>query len=377
MNDSPIEGYCDDKFATVRDPFENNFKQSGEIGARVCVIQEGETVVDLLGGFVDAEKTTRWTADTLVCCMSVTKEVVALAAHLLRERGQLDYDQPVAHYWPEFAANGKDAITVRQAMAHQASLAIIDNAEPGDAVDWDLFVSKIAAQAPNWAPCTDETYHSVTFGYIVGEIVTRIDGRSISQFIKDELVEPLGADYILGCTDEDITRVAQHIPNADNELMTGGLINESTQNQFRPMPNDPAFLTSNEFLKIGFPSGGGVAHAEALARMFAPLALGGSYAGVTLYSEETLSLMCQQQWNHDDSLFGNDFRVALGLLLHTPFSDWVREGNVGTAGAGGFCAFADPDNRFSFGSTPNRYTNGYGLGDEPKRLMEAVYAASR
>jgi len=331
MNDSPIEGYCDDKFATVRDAFENNFKQSGEIGARVCVIQEGETVVDLLGGFVDAEKTTRWTADTLVCCISVTKGVVALAAHLLRERGQLDYDQPVAHYWPEFAANGKDAITVRQAMAHQASLAIIDNAEPGDAVDWDLFVSKIAAQAPNWAPCTDE----------------------------------------------DITRVAQHIPNADNELMTGGLINESTQNQFRPMPNDPAFLTSNEFLKIGFPSGGGVAHAEALARMFAPLALGGSYAGVTLYSEETLSLMCQQQWNHDDSLFGNDFRVALGLLLHTPFSDWVREGNVGTAGAGGFCAFADPDNRFSFGYTPNRYTNGYGLGDEPKRLMEAVYAASR
>jgi CubicO group peptidase (beta-lactamase class C family) len=375
MEDFPLQGYCHDKFTAVRDAFRDNFKEFGEIGARVCVILEGETVVDLLGGFVDEQRTNPWTTETLDNCMSVTKGIVALAAHLLRDRELLDYDSPVARYWPEFAANGKDVITVRQAMAHQASLAVIDDAKSGDALDWDLFVSKIASQAPNWVPGTNETYHSVTFGFIVGELVRRVDGRKISQFIEEELAKPLGADYILGCTDADIARVTPHIANPKNELINGGLINDKTLAQFKPMPSDPAFVASDEFLKCGFPSGGGVAHAEALARLFAPLALGGAYSGKSLYSEETLTLMSEEQWNHNDSLFGNDFRVALGLLLHTAFSDWGREGNVGTAGAGGFCAFADPKNRFSFGYTPNRHTTGYGLGLEPKRLVQAVYSA--
>ncbi len=305
--------------------------------------------------------------------MSVTKGVVALAAHLLHARGLLDYDQPVAHYWPEFAAAGKAAIPVRQAMSHQASLAIIDDAEPGDVLDWTRFTQKIAAQAPNWTPGTNETYHSVTMGYITGELVRRIDGRPIAQFIREELAAPLGADYILGCSDVDLQRVVPHIFNPANELMSGGLINERTAVQFKPMPDDPEFMASDEFLTSGFPSGGGVAHAEALARLFAPLSLNGAYNGHELFDARTLQLMAQEQWNHDDHLFGNDFRVALGLLLQTPFNDWGREGNVGTAGAGGFCAFADPQNRLSFGYTPNRYTSGYGLGLELKGLVDAVY----
>lgn len=369
----PISGHCMQPYERLRDAFIANFEKHGEVGARVCVIHNGEHVVDLYGGFTDIERTTPWRADTLVNCMSVTKGIVALAAHLLHSRGRLDYDEPVANYWPEFSSAGKADITVRQAMSHQASLSIIDSAEPGDALDWALFTEKIAAQAPNWPPCSNETYHSVTIGYITGELVRRIDGRSINQFIREELCEPLGADYILGVDDDDLARVVPHIPNPANELMNGGLINEQTAAQFKPMPSDPAFMSSPEFFRFGFPSGGGVAHAEALARLFAPLALNGAYNGHQLFNAATLELMAEEQWNHDDYMFGNDFRVALGLLLHTRFNDWGREGNVGTAGAGGFCAFADPVNQLSFGYTPNRHTSGYGLGRELAHLVDALY----
>ena len=371
----PIHGHCDPAFDAVRHAFVANFEEHGEVGARVCVIRDGTTVVDLWGGHTSVDRNAEWSAETLVNCMSVTKGVVALAAHLLRERGRLDYDRPVVDYWPEFAAGGKENITVRQAMAHQASLAVIDTAEPGDILDWERFAAKIAAQAPNWPPCMRETYHSVTIGYITGELVRRVDGRSVQQFIREELCEPLGAQYFLGCREEEIGRIVPHIPNPENQLMGGGLFNEQTAAQFVPFPSDPTYALTDDYFRLGFPSGGGVAHAEGLARLFAPLACGGGYQGVRLFGEETIRLMAQEQWNHDDSMFGNDFRVALGLLLHTPFNNWHREGNFGTVGAGGFCGMADPANRLSFGYTPNRHTSGYGMGDEPDRLLGALYAS--
>ena len=132
-------------------------------------------------------------------------------------------------------------------------------------------------------------------------------------------------------------------------------------------------MGSEAFYRLGFPSGGGVSHALGLARLFAPFAHGGAYNGVELFTPETIAAASAEQWHHADSMFGNDFRVAVGLLLDNDFNFWGREGNVGTAGAGGYGVFADPENRLSFGFTPNRYTSGYGLGEEHKRLVEAVY----
>ncbi len=371
--EAPIHGHCADRFAGVKDAFAKNFTELGQVGGRVAIIEGDETVVDLWGGYTTATRGEGWQDDTLVCCMSVTKGIVALAAHLLVERGLLDLNRPVAHYWPEFAAGGKERITVREAMAHRASLAFVDDAEPGDALHWDRFVAKIAAQPPNWSPCSDETYHSVTIGYITGELVRRIDGRAIDVFIREELTGPLGADYVLGCNDADVARVVRHIPNPANELMNGGLINEATAGMFAPMPAD--LVSIDDLVKAVFPSGGGVAHALALAKLFAPFANGGSYHGVQLFSPETIAAACEEQWHHADSKFGNDFRVAVGLLLHCSFNDWGREGNVGTAGAGGFGVFADPENRLAFAYTPNRHTTGAGLGQEHSRLVEAMYAS--
>jgi CubicO group peptidase (beta-lactamase class C family) len=368
-----VQGVCNQGFGAVREAFIANFEESGEVGARVAIILDGVTEVDLWAGHTTAERDVAWSADTLVCCMSVSKGVTALAAHVLADRGLLDYDAPVAHYWPEFAANGKAEITVRDALSHRASLAIIDGAEHGDALDWDLFTSKIANQAPNWSPRSDETYHSVTYGFIVGEIVRRVDGRPIERFIHDELVGPLGADFVLGCDGDDLARVAPQIPNPDNELMNGGLVNEQTAAMFRPMPGDPDYRFAPGYLQMINPSGSGVSHALGLARMFAPLACGGEFNGHRLLSPTTIAAACEEQWHHPDSLFGNDFRVTLGLLLHIPFNYFGREGNVGSAGAGGYTVFADPERHLSFAYTPNRYTTGFGLGDESRRLIDSLY----
>ncbi len=234
------------------------------------------------------------------------------------------------------------------------------------------FTAKIAAQAPNWPVCTDETYHSVTIGYITGEIVRRIDGRPIQQFIAEELAAPLDADFILGVDDNNIDRVVEHIPNPDNELMNGGLINEDTIRMFAPLPAGQT--GTRDMARYVFPSGGGVANGLALAKLFAPFANGGTYNGVTLFTPEVIAAASEQQWHHADFKFGNDFRVALGLLLNIDFNYWGREGNVGTAGAGGFAAFADPANGISYGYTPNRHGSGAGLGDQHRALVDSLYA---
>ena len=372
MSETPIHGTWRPEFEPMRNAFAKNFSEHGEVGARVSVLRDGETMVDLWGGYTSEQKDSEWVEDTLVCSMSVSKGVTALAAHLLASRGQLDYESPVAKYWPEFAAAGKEAITVRHALAHQASLAMIDKVEPGDGGDWLGFTGKIAAQAPNWPPSTDETYHSVTFGYIVGEIVRRIDGRPIDRFIREELAEPLDAEFILGCADEDLKRVSLPIFNPKNTLMAGG--GNLPEGMLRTYQAIPGGFDSPNFLKCVFPSGSGVSHALALARLFAPLACGGEYKGVRLYDRDTLESLQEEQWHHQDTLFGNDFRVALGLLLHIPFNYWGREGNIGTAGGGGACAFADQKHGVSFAYTPNRFTSGDGLGDEQRLLVDALYA---
>jgi CubicO group peptidase (beta-lactamase class C family) len=373
-NKMNIQGICEPEFGPVKAAFEGNFKESGEVGARVAVIRDGETMVDLCGGHTTEARDVGWGPDTLVCCMSVAKGVTALATHLLADRGLLEYDAPVARYWPEFAQNGKENLTVRQALSHRTSLGIIEAAEPGDILNWDAFTKKIAAQAPNWEPNTNETYHSVTFGFIVGEIVRRIDGRPIQQFIAEELAGPLGADYIIGCTDEDLARVVSQIFNSENDLMSGDLINEKTLPLFSSLPADPLFMGSPEFLKAVIPSASGVSNALGIAKLFAPVACGGEYNGQKLFKPETIKAMSEEQWHHQDYLFGNDFRVALGLLLNIPFNYFGREGNVGSAGAGGYTVFADPENRISFGYTPNRFTTGAGMGLESQRLVDALYS---
>jgi CubicO group peptidase (beta-lactamase class C family) len=370
-----VHGTCNPDFEGLRQAFIENFTEHGEVGARICLIREGNTVVDLWAGFADAKRTRPWTEETLVCTMSVSKGVAALAAHVLADRGDLDYQAPVAGYWPEFSQNGKGSITVEQLLSHLAALTFIDAAEPDDVLDWSRFIRKIEGQTPNWEPGTKGTYHSVSYGFLVGELVHRVSGKPIDQFIRDEITQPLGADYVLGADDTDLERWVPHISNPKSELVIrlSGQQSDELKRVYRPMPSDPLAMIRPEYFKAVIPSMNGISNAAGIARIFAPLATDGASGGVRLFSPETIDRATKEQWHYPDPVFGDDFRCGMGLLLHTPFSDFGREGNVGSAGAGGYTVFADRENRISFAYTPNRFTSGAGLGDESRRLVHALY----
>ena len=186
MADGSTQGFTHERYAPVREAFEANFANGSDVGAGFCATLEGETVVDLWGGFADAAKTRPWEKDTIVNVYSTTKTMTALTALLLADRGELDFDAPVARYWPEFAANGKQAVKVSHLMSHSAGLSgWREKVTTEDLYDWKKATTLLAAQAPLWPPGTAAGYHAITQGYLVGEVVRRITGRSLGTIFRE------------------------------------------------------------------------------------------------------------------------------------------------------------------------------------------------
>src|SRR5262245_6942399 len=209
-----ISGRCHPRFSRVRDEFVRNFTDRGEVGASVTVIIDGETVLDLWGGIARTDTGAPWEADTVTNVWSCTKGATALCAHILAARGALDLDAPVVEYWPEFGQQGKDTITVAMLLSHQAGLPAVRTPLPPDALfDWDLMVESLAAEAPFWEPGTRNGYHALTFGFLVGEVVHRVSGKTLGTFFRDEVATPLGLDFWIGLPEEEEPRVAPQIPS--------------------------------------------------------------------------------------------------------------------------------------------------------------------
>lgn len=217
MSQSQVRGRCEARFEAVRNAFEENFGERDELGAAVTVTLHGQTVVDLWGGWADAERTRPWERDTVVNVWSTTKGATALCAHILADRGLLDLDAPVAAYWPEFAAAGKEGVLVRHLLSHRAGLA--GPREPlsfEQFCDWELTVKRLAAQEPWWEPGTRSGYHATTFGFLVGEVVRRVSGLLPSAFLAREVTGPLDIDFTIGLPDAEAARAAElvHPPTA-------------------------------------------------------------------------------------------------------------------------------------------------------------------
>jgi CubicO group peptidase (beta-lactamase class C family) len=212
-----IQGFVDRRFQEVREEFERNFTARGDVGASVCIMVDGEEVVHLWGGEADAG--TPWREDTITVTMSTTKGVTALCAHMLADRGQLDFDAPVAHYWPEFAANGKGAIPVRMLLNHQAGVPTIRRRIPeGKFLDWEYMADVIANEDLRWEPGTRFGYHTVNYGWLVGEVVRRAAGRSLGTFFREEVAEPLKLDFWIGVPDAHLQRVTPLRPDPHEEV---------------------------------------------------------------------------------------------------------------------------------------------------------------
>jgi CubicO group peptidase (beta-lactamase class C family) len=388
-----VHGSCDPRFQPVRQEFERNFRERGEVGASVCVTVGGQTVVDLWGGFARAETQTPWTAETISIVFSSTKGATALCAHILASRGKLDLDAPVTTYWPEFGQAGKADIPVKMLLNHQAGLPAVRAPLPqGAYANWDLMVNALAKEEPFWEPGTRNGYHALTIGWLVGEVVRRVSGKSLGTFFQDEVAKPLGLDFWIGLPEAKEPRVAPMIAAAPdtNSLLykemikPGSLASLAILNSGGYMGAKPEYdLRAAHAAEIG--GAGGITNARGLAGMYAPLACGGTLKGVTLVNPDTLVRMgVVASATGRDAVLLLPSRFALGFMKsmdNRRAPAGVRESAImseeafGHVGAGGSLGFADPKAGMSFGYTMNRMGAGTLLTDRGQSLVDATYRA--
>jgi CubicO group peptidase (beta-lactamase class C family) len=379
--DFRAEGHCGDRFSAVRDSFEAAFASGAEIGAGVCVIQDGETVVDLWGGFKDSERSDVWQRDTLANVFSTTKGMTALCAHRLVDEGRLDLDAPVATYWPEFAQAGKAEITVRQLISHQAGLPAVRKTLTQEAFfDWDCMVEALAEQEPWWTPGTQHGYHAVTFGWLVGEVVRRISGQSLGSYFAKEFAEPLSADFLIGFGPEFDERVAPLIQGPVH--MVPG--QENLFEEVLANPNGMTARTFNNPLLLGtdihntrawraaeIPAANGHASAAGIATIYGALARGELLSSEVLESART----CQAEGK--DAILPMTTKIACGFMLspeNEPCGPNPKAFNH--AGAGGSLGFCDPEAKIGLGYVMNNMHTGAWLVDpRARKLVDAVYAS--
>jgi CubicO group peptidase (beta-lactamase class C family) len=361
-----VDGEVAPGFERVREAFGRNFEHGGDVGAALCVYRHGRKVADLWGGVADSETGREWTRDTLQLVYSATKAATATCAHLLAQRGELDLDRPVASYWPEFAAAGKADIPVRWLLSHQAGLPVIDHPIPlADLLAWDPMAAALAAQRPAWAPGSAHGYHGRTFGWLVGEVIRRVSGRSAGRFFAEEIAGPAGLDFFIGLPGDERGRVSHMVIDDPPGPGTAASIPiEQVPEQFRPLLaafTDPGSLMNRAFAlcvpDIDFndpaaqaaeiPSSNGICTADGLARLYAGLI--GEVDGVRILDAGTTAAATAEQAAGTDQVLLVPSRFASGFMLPTDESPLGGPASFGHPGRGGSLGFADPDSGIAFG----------------------------
>lgn len=377
----PVAGHVAPGFAAVREAFIENFDQRGDLGAACCVYLDGRPVVDLWGGFADLAAGRRWEEDAIQVVFSATKGVTAACVHRLAERGALDLDAPVASYWPEFAARGKERIPLRWVLCHKAGLAAVDGDLTLDEVlAWDPVVAAIAAQAPSWEPGTAHGYHARSYGWILGEVVRRVTGRSIGRFLAEEIAAPLGVDLFIGLPDAEQRRCARLIPPGDDlppltELLGATSLTARVMNGPSELFAYDEMWNRPEVRAAEMPSSNGVGNARALARFYA--ALVGEVDGIRLLKPETVEAACVVQADGPDLVILVPSRYGLGFTLPPMLVPGSGPRSFGHPGAGGSLGFADRDARLGFGYVTTKMVFDLAGDARQRALVDAVYRSLR
>lgn len=380
-----IKGNVAPGFERVKDAFAANFEQNGEVGAACSVYHRGKKVVDLWGGVADEETGRLWAEDSIIVVASSTKGATAICANLLVQRGELDLDAPVARYWPEFAAGGKQDVPVRWLLSHRVGLPVLDKPLTiEEYLAWEPPVKALASQTPKWEPGAAHGYHAMSYGWLVGEVVRRVSGKSLGTFFADEVAGPLGLDFWIGLPESEVSRVAPmiSIDLADPNIEVKG---ERAREMLAAATNPKSYLTqeqttspldmdSRAFQAAELPAGNGITDARSMARMYASL-IGDGVDGVRLFTDETVKRASTEESNDVDQVIGIRSRFGVGFYLYVEGSNMIQEGAFGHGGAGGSIGFADPKAEIGFGYVMNKMQM---VGDDDPRtvsLAEGVHAS--
>jgi CubicO group peptidase (beta-lactamase class C family) len=354
-----VEGYVEDKFGAVRDAFEANLASGADLGASFCATKDGEVVVDLWGGWADEARTRPWERDTIVNVYSTTKTMTFISALMLADRGQLDFDAPVARYWPEFAAGGKEAVKVSHLMAHSAGLSgWREHMAKEDLYDWEKCVSRLAAQAPLWEPGTASGYHAITQGYLIGEVVRRITGKTIGTFFHEEIAGPLGADFWIGLPASEDGRVADLIPPPPSGNI-GNLAQNDLQKTTLSNPAVDVLETRKRAWRgAEIPAAGGTGNARSVARVHSILANGGAVGGKRYMSEAGCRRALEKQISGTDLILGMPVAFGLGFGLAGGTVPAPNPNTVFWGGYGGSLIIIDFDARATYAYAMNKMGGG-------------------
>jgi len=373
-----IEGTCDERFGALHRELTQFLEDGDELGASIVVDLDGDIAVDIWGGFRDEARTQPWQRDTITNVWSTTKTVTSLAALMLVDRGELDVDAPVARYWPEFAAAGKQDVLVRHLLSHTSGVSGLEQpALIGDLYDWDKVTARYAAQAPWWPPGSASGYHALNFGHLIGEVLRRVTGVSLKQFVADEIAGPLGADFQIGAAERDWDRIADVVPppplpidfaalgpdNLTVRTFTGPLIEASEA-------NTPAWRRAD----LGAVNGHG--NARSVGRVLSVISRGGEVDGVRLLRPETIELIFREQANGMDLVLGVPLRFGIGYgLPELTTIPYIPDGKICFWGGwGGSLIIMDVGRRATISYMMNKMGAGIIGSDRAERYLRAIYA---
>jgi CubicO group peptidase (beta-lactamase class C family) len=370
-----VQGSCDDRFTSIRDAFEANLASGEELGASIAVNLDGNTLVDMWGGWRDEAHTQPWEQDTIVNVWSTTKTVTSLALLMLASRGQVDVHAPVARYWPEFAAAGKASIEVRHLLSHTSGVSGLDQpATTEDLYDWVASTSRMAAQAPWWEPGTASGYHALNFGHLAGEVLRRVTGKSLKQFVADEIAGPLAADFQIGAAPGDVVRISPVVPPPPLPFDLSAM--DPTSPAVRTLTGPPADATvanTPAWRAADIGAANGHANARSVARVLSTITLGG--AG--LISSDAVDLIFEEQSNGIDLVLGVPLRFGIGFGLPVPETiPYIPLGRVCFWGGwGGSIIVMDLERRMTFAYMMNKMAPGVIGSARGEAYVRAAYAA--
>lgn len=394
-NGIEIKGFWDPKFAKVKDIFEENFEMFEEVGASLAVTVGGKFMMDIWAGYADAAKTRLWEENTIVCVFSTTKIMTSICILMLHDQGLLDINSPVCEYWPEFGQNGKEKILIKHVLGHTAGIPSWDEMIPNeDILNWDKMIKLLEKQSPWWEPGTMGGYHALTFGFILGEIVKRVTGKSLGTFFKKNVAVPLGADFTIGIPQEFEKRVADLIP-PDSPFIGDVLEKDSIVYKILGFPGGwnlggditkehIKFCNTHAMRGVELPSSNGSANARSVAKVASVIVCGGELGGIHLMSKDTLNEALKEQFNGKGYLFVDGIRYGTGFGLPSDVKPIKNPNTIYWGGWGGSVCIMDLDAKLNVSYVMNKMRiqtpeetrkNKFASDTRANRLVEAVYEA--